>query len=300
MLRINFILSRSWRGLLVLFLATPLAGRAQPAPLVYDLYLVGKPAPTVIVGHPCSGAMGHPDDWARQLNQWGFNAVNLDSFTPRKLKDVCLGGVPSWPRSRDAYAMVEIILSSDWHAGKIGYIGFSHGASTGIYIAKDTKNKKIDAIVSYYPACVELHQSTISIFDKPKVPIMLALGAADDWTPAADCLSNKKNYEVHLFENAHHSFDVPRFRGARSVRCFKGYCTVEFNEEANRLSRIATRKFFRKHLEGIEDTNERLSDFELPNTSPEELKRRQEEDALYKAMTESINETSAIEKSDSN
>jgi dienelactone hydrolase len=272
--------------LLTLFLPI----QAQPAPLVYQLYLVDKPAPTVIVGHPCSGALGHPDDWAQQLNEWGFNAVNLDSFTPRKLRDVCLGGVPSWPRSKDAYEMAEIIKKADWHSGKIGYIGFSHGASTGIYIAKDKSNKHIDAVVSYYPACIELHQSTISIFDRPKIPIMLALGAADDWTPAADCLANRKDFEVHVFDNAHHSFDVPRFRGARPARCFKGYCTVEFNDEANRSSRVTTRKFFRKYLEGIEDLDDRLSTFQLPEVSPEESARLAKEDALFKAMTEAIRE----------
>ena len=273
-----------------LLLTSLLSGRAHPASLTYDLYLVGNPAPTVIVGHPCSGAMGHSDDWARQLNEWGFNAVNLDSFTPRKLKDVCLGGVPSWPRSDDAYRMANVILASKWHTGKIGYLGFSHGASAGIYIAKDSRNKNIDAVVSYYPACVEFHQSAISRFDKPKVPIMLALGGADDWTPAVDCLNNQKSFEVHLFDKAHHSFDVPRLRGARSVKCFKGNCTVEFNEEANVLSRIATRKFLRKHLQGIEDVQDALSSFVPPSVSPAELTRQAEERALYKAMTDAIQE----------
>ncbi len=45
--------------------------------LVYDVYKVDKPAPTVIIGHACGGlAVGHETSWARQLNRWGFNVVH--------------------------------------------------------------------------------------------------------------------------------------------------------------------------------------------------------------------------------
>ena len=217
-------------------------------PLTYHLYKVDKPAPTIIISHHCGGAHGHSDDWARQLNKWGFNAVNLDSFTPRKASEVCRlpMQVPTWSRSDEAYKMAELIKTQPWHQGKIGYIGFSHGGSTAVYIASDHRNKSIDAAVSYYPYCGRDYGREIST-SSPRIKLMLALAKRDDWTPYVPCMGENKNLEIHLYENATHSFDQ-HFPGWKTR--FLNY-NLEHDVESNINSRVATRIFFRKYLEGI-------------------------------------------------
>jgi dienelactone hydrolase len=215
--------------------------------LVYHLYKVDNPAPTIIVGHDCSGADGHSDEWARQLNKWGFNAVNLDSFGPRKITDECkLSRFPGWKRTDETYRLAELIKKQPWHKGKIGYIGFSHGASTAVYLSGDSGNKNIDAAVAYYPWCRAWGGREI-FSGAPKINLMMALGKRDDWTPYIDCMGTHKNLEIHLYENATHAFDQ-RFPGWSSR--FLNYY-LEHDTQANIDSRVAARIFFRKYLQGI-------------------------------------------------
>lgn len=234
--------------LFLLFLFTSVSSNAFfEVPLTYHVYKVDKPAPTIIIGHHCGGAGGHSDDWARQLNKWGFNAVNLDSFTPRKITEECkFARLPGWQRTDETYRMAELIKKQSWHTGKIGYIGFSHGGSTAVYIATDRANKYIDASVAFYPHCGRWGGRVI-FEGTPKIKLMMALGGRDDWTPPADCMTTNKDVEIHLYENAAHSFDQ-NFPGWKST--FLGY-TQEHDIESNVNSRVATRIFFRKYLEGI-------------------------------------------------
>jgi dienelactone hydrolase len=216
-------------------------------PLTYHIYKVDKPAPTIIVGHHCGGATGHSDDWARQLNKWGYNAVNLDSFTPRKITEECkFARLPAWQRTDETYRLAEFIKQQSWHKGKIGYIGFSHGGSTAVYIATDKANKNIDASVAFYPYCGRWGGRVI-FEGNPRIKLMMALAGRDDWTPPGDCMTNNKDVEIHLYENATHSFDQ-NFPGWTSR--FLNY-TLEHDVESNINSRVATRIFFRKYLEGI-------------------------------------------------
>ena len=218
--------------------------------LVYEIFKVDKTAPTVIIGHTCGGLTGHENNWARQINKWGFNAVVLDSFTPRRAREVCRlpRQVSSWERSFETYKIAELVKTQPWHQGKIGYIGFSHGGSTAVYIASDHSNKNIDAAVAYYPWCGSNYGREIST-SSPKIKLMLALAKRDDWTPYGPCMGENKNLEIHLYENATHSFDQ-HFPGWTSL--FLGYF-LQHDTQANIDSRVATRRFFKKHLQGIDE-----------------------------------------------
>ena len=238
----------------ILFFSTVLltfSGTVLGNNLVYEVFKVDKPAPTVIVGHTCGGLVtGHENNWARQLNKWGFNAVVLDSFTPRRAREVCRlpQQVPSWSRAGETYEMAELIKKQSWHEGKIGYIGFSHGGSTAVYIASDHSNKNIDAAVSYYPWCGRDYGREIST-SSPKIKLMLALAKRDDWTPYGPCMGENKNLEIHLYEDATHSFDQ-NFPGWTSL--YLGYF-MKHDTQANIDSRVSTRRFFKKYLQGIDE-----------------------------------------------
>jgi dienelactone hydrolase len=239
---------------IVLIFLFSISSNAFGIELVYDIYKVDKPAPTIIIGHSCGGLLtGHETNWARQLNRWGFNAVVLDSFTPRKAREVCRlpMQVPTWTRADETYKMAELIKKQPWHQGKVGYIGFSHGGSTAVYIASDRSNKNIDAAVAYYPWCGRDYGNREISTASPRINLMLALAKRDDWTPYGPCMAENKNLEIHLYENATHSFDQ-HFPGWTST--FLGYF-MQHDAQANVDSRVATRRFFKKYLEGVEESD---------------------------------------------
>ena len=245
--------------LLLLFLTFGSSVGASEIELVYKIYKVDSPAPTIIIGHHCGGTGTHDNEWAKQLNRWGFNAVVLDSFTPRNAFDVCKNKqVPTWKRTEETYKVAELIKSEHWHKGKIGYIGHSHGGSTAIYIASDRNNKHIDAAVAYYPYCGMDYGNREITTASPKIKLMLALAKLDDWTPYQPCMNKNKNLEIHLYENATHSFDQHHPGWAR---IYLNYL-IKHDTQANIDSRVATRLFFKKYLEGIiEDESIARSEF---------------------------------------
>jgi len=230
---------KSFIFILVLLISKPILAMD----LKYQLYLSGKPAPTIIVGHHCGGAQGHSDDWAKQLQEWGFNAVNLDSFGTRNIGPQCGSHMmAAWQRSEETYEMAEFIKKQPWHKGGIGYIGFSHGGSTAIYMSDDKDNKHIDAIVSYYPWCHAKAGATPSVWSAPRTKTMMFLAEKDDWTPAWLCTSANKDYIVHIYKDAHHAFDQNK-----PLRTYQGH-TMGWDENATKDSKEKTRAFFTKLL----------------------------------------------------
>lgn len=202
-------------------------------------FLVGHPAPTVIVAHGCDGVNRFNKEWARQIQSWGYNAVIVDSFSKRDSKGVCMKGWQIHPvdRSNDILEVVEEIKTKSWHKGKFGAVGFSHGGSTMIALSK---YDKISALVSYYPSCTLTYPES-----NPKTKVMMHLGAKDAWTPIWQCSPQSltgPNYTVKVYENAGHAFDIDAPN--RTV----GRFLLWYDREADTVSRSMTREFFDKEL----------------------------------------------------
>lgn len=248
------------RWILAAFLGLSLAGPARSeqlgSPWIEALYRASQAAPTVIVGHGCDGTGPHHDAWARQIQQWGYNAVVLDSFGPRGFyHGICNVGkkVPPYVRVGDVRAVVEKIRASDFHRGRIGYVGFSHGGALALQLANAVDPPGVDAIVAFYPWCsgyALLHKDASGQekpldFTRPGVPTLMLLGGRDNWTPIEHCLkfSASPGYSVHIYENASHAFDVNR-----PYRNFAGH-VLWYDAEADRDSRAKTQAFFREHLD---------------------------------------------------
>ena len=216
------------------------------------IYVAAEPAPTVIIGHGCGGFSNHEHEWAQQIQSWGFNAVVMDSFKPRGAfygtcnKTIVLSG----ERVQDVYEIADVVSKQPFHAGRIGYVGFSHGGSLALHLANDVKNKSIAAAVAYYPGCSKWHKSIKSLFgdrrsfDHPKIPTVMMLAEKDDWTPAKLCLESVKddNYEVNIYKNATHGFDMNQPK-----RQVAGW-TLWYDQEADTDSRAKTKGFFEKYL----------------------------------------------------
>src|SRR5206468_9576432 len=61
------------------------------------------PFPSVVIMHGCSGPPEHYE-WVKRLNDWGYAAYYIDSFTPRNLTHVCAEHqITGYDRVDDAY-----------------------------------------------------------------------------------------------------------------------------------------------------------------------------------------------------
>src|SRR5206468_1742098 len=144
-------------------LILPDAGNAQGAALGqgnsgnYELLAPqgAGPFPAVIVMHPCSGVSDNTRRWAGRLVDWGYAALIVDSFRSRGLSNVCGNGgaLPPAVRAHDAIEAKNYLRSLPNIAkGRIGLIGFSHGANAAL-AAATLPGAAFGAIVVFYPLC---------------------------------------------------------------------------------------------------------------------------------------------------
>lgn len=216
------------------------------------------PAPTVLVLHGCGGVDQHHQEWARQLQQWGYNAVIVDSFRPRFVSSVCTNvtRVTSLQRSVDAHMVAKWVQQQNWSTQNVGAIGFSHGGNTAVDIAvkehytREVGESYIKASVSLYPYCAYHYY-----FYNTGIPLQIHIGLSDDWTPANLCvdLSRKWNLGENFFTypNAYHGYDRVganfTVMGTSTMADLKPR-VLQYNPEANALTRQRTKVFFDAHL----------------------------------------------------
>ncbi len=212
-------------------------------------------APTVLIAHGCDGAQRSQSyrQWARQISSWGYNAIVVDSYSKRGINNTCnnTSAVVLRQGAEDLIKTAAWVQEQDWHAGKIGMIGFSRGGSVALTVAnqglllkgnvlKAGESSKISAIVAYYPWCFQGSHT-----DKPNAPTLLLLGAKDDWTPISRCNLEAKtdsNYQINIYPNAGHAFDM-----SYPPRTVYGH-HLFYDGEADVASRKATREFFDRFL----------------------------------------------------
>jgi dienelactone hydrolase len=176
------------------------------------------PFPAVVMLHDCSGlgpgSSGAPGRWARELVSRGYVVVLPDSFSSRGFPNgLCTQsaragrGEPVRPsrRAADARAALAFLQTlPDVDAKRIGLMGGSHGgASTLATLSRPGSG--FAAAVALYPRCSLYRQL------KPDVPLLILIGALDDWTPAKDCepLAGER-VTLKVYPDAHHSFDNTR------------------------------------------------------------------------------------------
>lgn len=189
------------------------------------------PRPAAVLLHGCGGAY-QPGGaasgalsaqilrYAHWLQARGVSALVLDSLTPRGETSLCAQAmnqrrVNQSHRRRDALAALRWLATQPGvDAQRLGLIGWSHGAST-VLAALNLKHPEVQAsavraafAVAFYPGCsAELQRGL-----QASGPLLLLLGAADDWTPAAPCLDLAARAEpptpvTELYADAHHGFD---------------------------------------------------------------------------------------------
>ncbi|ONG50477.1 hypothetical protein BKE38_18315 [Pseudoroseomonas deserti] len=222
--------------LLALILPVAAARAAEPRPVTLPgpgglalqaLLLTpegGAPGIPVIALHGCGGLAGRDGktirlgarerDWAARLLAAGHPVIFPESFVSRGLGPAC--GLRDFPaggevRGGDALATAAWAQAQPWAApGGALLLGWSHGGSTVLAAAAAAPPGLIRGGVAFYPGCGPSRRARA----EARMPLLLLLGARDDWTPPAAChawaaMQPAGRVALQDFATAGHGFDAP-------------------------------------------------------------------------------------------
>jgi dienelactone hydrolase len=187
------------------------------------------PFPAVVALHGCGGLFGKDgalsrrhQDWAERLTQAGFMVLLPDSFGSRGLTSQCRNSDrtvrPSRERVGDAIAAAGYLKTRpDVKRDAVNLLGWSNGGSTVLYAlrtaAGSPEEQPFAKAVAFYPGCrVPLERGNWHT----RIPFLLLIGEADDWTPAGPCREFVRvardagePASIITYPGAYHSFDAP-------------------------------------------------------------------------------------------
>ena len=170
--------------------------------------------PAVILLHGCGGIQSREALWVKQLINWGYVTLQVDSFEPRGHTNICSSThiIPPKTRAQDAHNARSYLARLPFvDRNRIAVMGWSHGGWTTLHtISKKIRIQKrgnsFQATVAFYPYC------DIPLEDL-RTPLLILIGKLDDWCPAAMCSnripSRKSANEIILkiYPGAYHGFD---------------------------------------------------------------------------------------------
>jgi dienelactone hydrolase len=206
---------------------------AEDVELTAALYMPKGPGPypAVIALHGCGGLFNtsgsrpsaRHDDWGKTLAAQGFLVVMPDSFRSRGLPSQC--GIASRTIRAGRERVADVAAARAWlqsrddvKADAISLLGWSNGGGTVLAAVRadrkpGDKAPDIARAVAFYPGCRT--QAEAASF-RVRMPLLILIGAADDWTPVAPCASlveaaikRGEPVEMHVYPDAYHDFDHP-------------------------------------------------------------------------------------------
>ncbi len=251
---------------LSLLLMLPAFGRATPTGVIIPepngvqlqskLYLPAHAtAPAIVALHGCGGPLARRDDgWAAKLAAQGPAVLLPNSFASRGLMPECKqsthGADASGPRRDDALAAAAWLQKQPFAPpGGILLLGWSDGGTTVLASIDNPPAYLLRGAVAFYPACTRTLKNASW---RPAVPLLILIGAADDWTPPAPCqalAARNKNIKIILYPGAYHDFDVPRdpvhiLTGLPFTKNGDGAAHAGENPAARAAAHIAVPAFF--------------------------------------------------------
>jgi dienelactone hydrolase len=193
------------------------------------------PFPAVIALHGCGGLGSNGRlgarhaDWAERLRAEGMIVLFPDSFGSRGLGSQCLVPDrtvrPGKERVSDTYAARAFLMDrADVQKTRVSLLGWSNGASTVLWSVNADKKPKDDrpdfhAAVAFYPGCRLVAQAAERRDWQARLPMLLLIGEADTWTPAAPCRQLVKSATeagrpaaIVSYPGAAHDFDHPSLK----------------------------------------------------------------------------------------
>lgn len=227
--------------------------------------------PAIIALHGCGGLYNNRGQlearytsYAQRWNAAGWHVVAPDSFGSRGQRSICTQ--PAVERSikvahrRDDVLRTAIWLSTrdDVDPRRLAIVGWSNGGSTALEVVDRSlwSSQAPAAIVAYYPGCGAWARRAIVA---PAAPILMLLGEADEWTPAAPCQLLAKRFQadypemvaVRMYADGHHGFDSQwpvRFRADIPAGIDKRGVHVGGNAVAREASLAELDRFLGHHL----------------------------------------------------
>jgi dienelactone hydrolase len=180
------------------------------------------PFATIVALHGCGGLLNQDEDLAKRETDWadrlvgaGYAVLFPDSFTARGLRQICtVHDRRIFPKDRadDVAAAVDWLSKQRFvDTNRLALIGWSHGAMSTLWAVRDgfmTDGPQFKTAIAFYPGCRE-----IAKLDgwKPKLPLTVLIGAADDWTQPGPCreLAQRTGFRFVEYPGAYHGFDAP-------------------------------------------------------------------------------------------
>ncbi len=190
------------------------------------------PAPAVLLLHGCGGpyADAPPQrlsarmrEYAAILNSEGFHVLITDSLSPRGERELCtqrVGArkVTQTQRRRDALGALQWLSNQpEVDARRLGLLGWSNGgsnvlsATNGRHPEVAAANVKASFAAAFYPGC----EDDLKRGYQATAPLLMLVGEADDWTPAAPCQTlaaragapGTPGVQIETYAGAYHGFD---------------------------------------------------------------------------------------------
>ncbi|HZC58035.1 MAG TPA: dienelactone hydrolase family protein [Xanthobacteraceae bacterium] len=186
------------------------------------------PFPAVVALHDCSGLVHHRPltatrryvEWARLLVANGFVVLFPDSFGSRGIGPQCREQNRKVHASRervaDANAARRWLQAQNYvKPDRVSLLGWSNGGVAALWAVRPTTAPRdgstdFRSAVTFYPSCRKLRETAWSA----RVPTLILVGSADDWTPAAVCQQmvsgahdRTARVQIVVYPGAHHEFD---------------------------------------------------------------------------------------------
>lgn len=188
--------------------------------------------PAVLALHGCGGLYTKGGglavryrETAERLHAAGYAVLMPDSFGSRGLRDICQTryrdrSVDVAQRVQDARAALAWLAAQPQvDVLRIGVLGWSNGATTTLNLLEQRRTHPepgepaIAGAAVFYPGCGPLAKRQAVL---EAAPLLMLLGALDDWTPAQPCVDFARSLQarsgggditVQVYDNSYHGFD---------------------------------------------------------------------------------------------
>ena len=228
--------------------------------------------PAIIALHGCGGLYtrrgGFDDRYTSYAERWnaaGWHVVASDSFGSRGHGPICTQ--PAAQRTiKVAHRRDDVLRTAAWlmkrddvDPQRVAVVGWSHGAMTALEVVDRSlwPAQPPAAIVTYYPGCSVWKRRALV---QPAAPLLMLLGDADDWTPAAPCKELGERFQadypgavtVRTYADSYHGFDsrsAVRFRADIPAGPDKRGVHVGGNPAARAASLAELDRFLAQHLQ---------------------------------------------------
>jgi len=189
------------------------------------------PFPSVVALHGCGGLLNSSGKIVRRFADWGdrLAAVGLavlfpDSFASRGLTNQCRVRERKVRSSRervaDANAGRRWLQGQGWSiTNRVSLMGWSNGGMATLWAARPRVGPRdgtpdFRSAVAFYPGCRRLSDAAWSA----RIPTLIMIGRADDWTPVAACeqmiagaRGRSAGATLTTYPGAYHQFDRPNY-----------------------------------------------------------------------------------------